>query len=283
METPVQMAQMISRRRGLAAVMGGLASGTMLAQSVPVRPVKEDYREDYFYREDWLGEPWKKPETVVMVPGAFESSTEWYAWVPRLAMEYRLIRLDLPGLGHAKIPPGFQFSLPNLAKYVAQVMDKAGLDSAHIIGAKSGGSVAMRFAADFPKRTRSLVVVTGLMSSLTGTVSTSQGSRLGPRASKEMAAYWTTLFERPDYQQGGEGLKTAVSNFDFAKEGVLQRITAPTLLINRAQGGERIREYQKLIPNSRLVLIESDGYHLAAVNPQECLDATMKFLSDLKR
>ena len=185
METPVQMAQMISRRRGLAAVMGGLASGTMLAQSVPVRPVNEDYKEDYFYREDWLGEPWKKPETVVLVPGAFESSVEWYAWVPRLAVEYRLIRPDLPGLGHSKIPPGFQFSLPNLAKYLARVMDKAGLDSAHIIGAKSGGSVVMRFAADFPKRTRSLVVVTGLVSSLTGTVSTTQGSRLGPRASKE--------------------------------------------------------------------------------------------------
>ena len=282
MEIPLQMARTISRRRGFAVAMGGLASRTMFAQSAPVRPVKVNYKEDYFYREDWLGEPWKKPETVVMVPGAFESSMEWYAWVPRLAMEYRLIRPDLPGLGHSNIPLGFQFSLPNLAKYLAHVMDKAGLDSAHIIGAKSGGSVAMRFAADFPKRTRSLVVVTGPVSSLTGTVSTAQGARLGPRASKEMVAYWTSLFERPDYKLGGEGLKKAVSNFDFAKEGVLQRITAPTLLINRAQAGENTREYQKLIPHSRLVLIESDGYHLAAVNPQECLDATMKFLKDLK-
>jgi pimeloyl-ACP methyl ester carboxylesterase len=86
-----------------------------------------------------------------------------------MAQEYRLIRPDLPGLRHSKIPPGFQFSLPNLAKYMAQVMDKVGVDSAHIFGAKSGGAVAMRFAADSPKRTRSLAVVAGLASSLTET------------------------------------------------------------------------------------------------------------------
>src|ERR1700674_3259153 len=69
-------------------------------------------------------------------------------WVPRMAQEYRLIRPDLPGLGHSNIPPGFEYSLANLASFVARVMDKAGVDAAHIIGAKTGGAVAMRFAAD---------------------------------------------------------------------------------------------------------------------------------------
>src|SRR6478672_10463007 len=45
--------------------------------------------------------------------------------------------------------------------FVTRVMDKAGVDSAHIVGAKTGGAVAMRFAADYPKRTRALVVVGG--------------------------------------------------------------------------------------------------------------------------
>ena len=44
-------------------------------------------------------------------------------------------------------------------RYVAHVMDKAGADSAHIIGAKAGGAIAMQFAADYPARTRTLSVV----------------------------------------------------------------------------------------------------------------------------
>jgi pimeloyl-ACP methyl ester carboxylesterase len=279
----LKMTQMISRRKAFAAVMGGLASGTMLAQSLPVRPVKDDYKEDLFYREDWLGEPWRKPDPVVLIHGDFESSVEWYAWVPRMAQEYRLIRPDLPGLGHSNIPPGFEFTLANLAKFVTRVMDKAGVDAAHIVGAKASGAVAMKFAADFPKRTRSLVVVSGLASSLTATPLPVQGDRLGSHASKEMVAYWNSLFERAN-REGTEGLKNSVSNFDFAKEGVLQRITAPTLVITADRGNtlERTRAWQKQIPNSRLVVIQSDAYHIAAANAEECLDHTMKFLKELK-
>jgi hypothetical protein len=31
-----------------------------------VSAVKDDYKEDFFYREDWLGEPRRKPEPVVL-------------------------------------------------------------------------------------------------------------------------------------------------------------------------------------------------------------------------
>jgi pimeloyl-ACP methyl ester carboxylesterase len=124
---------------GLSALAGTLTSEAARAQSLPVRSPKEDYKEDFFYREDWLGEPWRTPEPAVLLHGNDESSTEWYAWVPRMAQEYRLIRPDLPGLGHSNIPRGFEYSLANLATFVTQVMNKAGIDSAHIIGAKTGG------------------------------------------------------------------------------------------------------------------------------------------------
>ena len=125
------MTPTISRRNvigaGLSALAGALASETARAQSLPVRSVRDDYKEDFFYREDWLGEPWRKPEPAVLIHGNDESSVEWYAWVPRMAQEYRLIRPDLPGLGHSNIPRGFEYSLANLATFVTQVMDKAGV------------------------------------------------------------------------------------------------------------------------------------------------------------
>src|SRR5262245_48154968 len=191
----VQMARAISRRTallGFPVLAATLASKTVRAQSPPVRRVERDFKEDLFYRDDWLGEPWRTPEPVVLIHGNDESSVEWYAWVPRMAQEYRVIRPDLPGLGHSNIPPGFQYSLANLATFVTRVMDKAGVESAHIVGAKTGGSVAMRLAADYPQRTRTLIVVGGPASPLqiANPSPIPQRDRLGSEVSREMVEYW---------------------------------------------------------------------------------------------
>ena len=286
------MTQTISRRNILAAagfsVLTGQITPEMLrAQSLPIRDLKDDYKEDFFYREDWLGEPWGKPDPVVLIHGNDESSVEWYAWVPRMGQEHRLFRLDLPGLGHSNIPRGFEYSLPNLATFVARVMDKAGLDSAHIIGAKTGGSVAMHFAAGYPLRTRSLVVVGAPFSPLAiaDPSPIPQRDRLGSNAPKEMITYWNTLFSRSE-REGVRGLNKALSNFDLAKEGVLQRIAAPALVItadrSKMNAVEKVRAYQTQIPNSRLVVIRSDAYHIAAANADECVTQTLAFLNGIK-
>ena len=270
---------------GLWAITGELAPLCAFGQSAPVRSVKDDYKEDFFYREDWLGEPWRNPDTVVLIHGNDESSVQWYAWVPRMAQQYRVIRPDLPGLGHSKVPAGFNYSLATLAKFVTQVMDKAGVESAHIIGAKTGGAVAMRFAADYPKRTRSLVVVGGPASPLAiaNPSPVPQLDRLGSHVSKEMIEYWNMLF-RTANPEGKDGLQKALSNFDLAKEGVLQRITSPTLVITadrtKMHSVEKARAYQTLIPNSRLVVIRSDAYHIAAANADECVTHTLTFLRE---
>lgn len=275
---------------GFSALAGGLTSQSALAQSAPLRSVKDDYKEDFFYREDWLGEPWRKPETVVLIHGNDESSVEWYGWVPRMAQEYRLIRPDLPGLGHSKIPPGFEYSLANLATFVTQVMDRAGVASAHIIGAKTGGAVAMRFAADHPKRTRTLVVAGGPASPLAiaNPSPIPQLDRLGSKASKEMIDYWNMLFKAGPalHPEAVKGLSQSLRSFDLAKEGVLQRITAPTLVITadrtKMHSVEKARAYQREIPNSRLVVIRSDAYHIAAADADECVTHTLAFLKEQK-
>ena len=282
------MPRAISRRTLFrAALAGAFTPRTARAQSVPVRSLKGDDTEDLFYREDWLGEPWRSPEPAVLIHGNDESSTEWYGWVPRMALEYRVIRPDLPGLGHSNIPRGFDYSLATLAAFVTQVMDRAGVQSAHIIGAKTGGAVAMRLAADYPARVRTLVVAGGPASPLmiTDPSPIPQRDRLGSSAPKEMVAYWNTLFSRPD-REGVKGLDKALSNFDLAKEGVLQRIAAPALVItadrSKMHSIEKVRAYQTLIRNSRLVVIRSDAYHIAAANADECVTHTLAFLREQK-
>src|SRR4029077_14664083 len=70
---------------------------------------------ELFYRDDWLGEPWVKPDPVIMIHGNHESGVAWYGWVPRRGQHFRLLRPDLPGLGQSPIPPKFEWSISSLA------------------------------------------------------------------------------------------------------------------------------------------------------------------------
>jgi pimeloyl-ACP methyl ester carboxylesterase len=277
---------------GISAVAGAPGPVRALAQEAPASNAPA--AEDFFYREDWFGEPWHKPETAVLIHGNEESSIVWYAWMPRMGREFRVLRPDLPGFGRSRIPAGLEWSLPGLAAFVTRVLDKAGADSAHIIGAKAGGAIAMQFAADYPARVRTLSVVhvpaaarnaSGPAAAISVTNPSEQRARLGSAASKDMVDYWEHMFATAP-QIPTKGLLTAVSRSDLAKDGVLQRIKAPTLLMTadrgQAQSVEQARQYQTLIPNARLVVLRSDAYHVAAANADECVTNVLAFIKEAR-
>jgi pimeloyl-ACP methyl ester carboxylesterase len=282
------MAITVSRRSVLttscavgAAVAGaGIGTTRLVAQTRSA-----DAPTERFFRDDWFGEPWRTPQAVVLIHGALESGIVWYAWVPTLAKEYRVLRPDLPGCGLATVPPAFKWSFPGLAAYVASVLDKAGIESVHIVGAKTGGPIAMQFAADFPARTRTLSVVSGPASviSITNPSPVPQKDRLGSSASPEMIEYWTRM-EKNAPQAGTQGLNAALSNFDLERDGVLQRIKAPSLIItadrSALQSVEKVRKYQQAIRDSRLVVLRSDAYHLAVAKPGECVASVLAFIRE---
>jgi pimeloyl-ACP methyl ester carboxylesterase len=171
---------------GVSAAMGGFASTQALAQGGPASNAS---KEELFYREDWFGEPWRKPEVAMLIHGNDESSVVWFGWVPRMAREFRVLRPDLPGFGRSKVPAGFEWSLPSLATFVAHVLDKAGVESAHIIGAKTGGAIAMQFAADYPARTLAVASGPASVIKVSNPSSIPQRDRLGSAASKERV-FW---------------------------------------------------------------------------------------------
>jgi 3-oxoadipate enol-lactonase len=270
---------------GASAAAMSLNPARALAQEAPASNASA---EDFFYREDWFGEPWRKPETAVLIHGNEESGVVWYAWLPRMAQQFRVVRPDLPGFGRSRIPSGFEWSLPSFATFVAQVLDKAGVDSAHIIGAKTGGAVAMQFAADYPARVRTLSVISGPASTPAhiNPSNVPQLDRLGSAAPKEMVDYWENMFATAP-KIAKKGVDTALSKFDLARDGVLQRIKAPTLVMtadrSTLQSVETVRQYQTVIPNSRLVILKSDAFHIAAVNADECVANVLAFIKEARQ
>ena len=238
-----------------------------------------------YYLEDWFGEPWLDPEPVVFLHGDLEKGEIWYGWVPRMAQHYRLFRLDLPGFGRSTVPANFEWSLPNLARALGSFLDAVGVPSAHIIGAKTGGALAMYFAATNPQRVRTLVVASGPFSSVDPKMaSSSQQVRLGSAASKEEMEYFDKLRDATSMET-----KRAVQsmNSSFNLDSLLPQISAPTLIItsdrSALQSVETVLRSQTKLSHSRLLVLTSDAYHVAVAKADECVSNVLAFIQETKQ
>jgi 3-oxoadipate enol-lactonase len=237
-----------------------------------------------YYKDEWLGAPWLTGEPAVLLHGNLETHEIWYGWVPRMAQQFRLLLPDLPGFGRSTAPRDFEWSLGNYAKIVANFLNAISVASAHIIGAKTGGAIAMQFAATYPQRTRTLVVASGPFSSVPqGTDDNSQQVRLGSSATKEEMAYFDKLRDETPAETR-KGVGTMMSNFNL--EALLPRIGAPTLVItsdrSKLQSVETVLRYQPKIPHSRLLVVTSDAYHVAVANANECVTNVLAFIREAK-
>src|SRR5580698_1535758 len=112
------------------------------------------------YAVDDFTDPWARSQAVVMWDGLAESGEAWRGWVPHFAREYRVVRPDLRGFGQSTpMPPDYPWRHDQILDDVLNLLDHLGIQKAHVIGAKIGGTLAMRLAARNPQRLLSLAVV----------------------------------------------------------------------------------------------------------------------------
>ena len=96
-------------------------------------------------------------EPVLMIMGLAASSRMWYRLVPWLSRRHRVILFDNRGTGNSP-PVRGRLTMAGLAHDALTVMDDAGVESAHVIGASMGGMIAQHVALDHRDRVRSLVL-----------------------------------------------------------------------------------------------------------------------------
>jgi pimeloyl-ACP methyl ester carboxylesterase len=111
------------------------------------------------YDIDDFTDPWKRPATLLMLHAAMGSARRYFAWVPHLSRDYRVVRLDLRGHGRSQVPTAEQpLSLDRLVADVAALLDHLGVASAHVVGNSAGGYLGQQLAMTRPERVRSLAL-----------------------------------------------------------------------------------------------------------------------------
>jgi 3-oxoadipate enol-lactonase len=94
---------------------------------------------------------------VVMIQGLGADKHLWTLRRLALAPRYRTIALDNRGAGRSDKPHG-TYTLEQMALDTVAVLDHAGVDDAHVVGASMGGVIAQLLAIRHPDRVRSLTL-----------------------------------------------------------------------------------------------------------------------------
>ncbi|MEE4198883.1 MAG: alpha/beta fold hydrolase [Bacteroidales bacterium] len=118
---------------------------------------------DLFYRKFGEGPP------LIILHGLYGSSDNWVSIGKKLASFFEVYLIDQRN--HGKSPHSPQHNYPLLKEDLREFMDKHSLDKAIIMGHSMGGKTAMYFAADYPERVSSLIVIDIAPGSYKGTES----------------------------------------------------------------------------------------------------------------
>ena len=93
---------------------------------------------------------WGQGKTIVLLHGYLESKEIWNEFADKLAENFQVITLDLPGHGNSSLPNG-SLTVEKMAESVKLILDKEKISSCVLIGHSMGGYVALAFLALYPE------------------------------------------------------------------------------------------------------------------------------------
>ena len=95
---------------------------------------------------------------VLMIQGLGASKNAWNLQRIAMATRFRIISFDNRGAGRSDKPTE-PFTLEQMADDAIAVLDAAGIETAHVVGASMGGVISQIVAVKYPQRVRSLTLV----------------------------------------------------------------------------------------------------------------------------
>ncbi len=257
---------------------------------------------ELYYDIHDFSDPWKESEVVLLHHAAAGSVSRWHHWVPRLARHFKVVRFDARGHDRSTVPPpDHPWDIRSMARDVARLLEVLDIDQAHYIGASAGGIIGQQFAADFPERVNSIVLVASKPGMAHSHVDYSHWREvLSTKGVKALFDEQVSIRFDPERDDPGliewfntEAAKTPVSvlttmvpylaTVDLVP--ILPKIQAPTLVISPGQdpleGESTDRLLLDHIPDVEHVVLDVKGHNISNSVPDLCLDAIFAFYRKL--
>jgi len=227
--------------------------------------------------------------TLLILHNFFSSATQYQPLITEFSKYYRVIAIDLPGHGRSDYMDTTDVYLhKKAAEYIIGVLDILRIDSIHVLGASSGGTIALHLATLRPKLIGKMLVIGGhvyypveqrqWLSSYgpaTGIL-----ARLGN--SEGLKMHGKTKFSLLEKQFWN--FRILYGDPSFTPD-VLATITAKTLVIHgdndKAAPVINALEMHKSIPNAFLWIVPYGGHlpHFTPDNLPDFFRRTLEFLN----
>ncbi len=94
---------------------------------------------------------------LLLVQGLAYARWGWEPVVDRLAASFTVVQFDNRGVGGSDAPPG-PYTARLMAEDAVAVLNAAGIERAHVLGASLGGMIAQEIALGWPERVERLVL-----------------------------------------------------------------------------------------------------------------------------
>jgi 3-oxoadipate enol-lactonase len=242
---------------------------------------------------------------VVMIQGLGVDGRGWALQRGAFGRLHRCVAPDNRGTGRSEAPPG-PYDLSEMAADVVRVMDGAGIDRAHVVGASMGGVIAQIVGVLYPDRVRSLTLactacrhhewrreLLAEWANIVGARGMSglfpDGMRwlIGSRLQRRFGVFVNVL-ARVLVQTKPHAFVAqvdAILGADDSLRTELPNVAAPTLVITGSQDtltplGDA-EELAELIPTSRLYVLRGAAHGLMAEAPNAFNDTVLKFLGEV--
>ncbi|OBC08414.1 3-oxoadipate enol-lactonase [Mycobacterium sp. 852013-50091_SCH5140682] len=207
----------------------------------------------------------------------------WDAQIADLEKRFTVVRYDTRGHGASPVPDG-PYTIDDLADDVIALLDRLGIDRAHIVGLSLGGMTAMRLAARNPERVARMVLLCTGAALPPAHAWTDRAATVRAEGSQAVAAAVVDRWFSPGYRgdrapweamvaatpaEGYAGCCEAIAQLDLRQQ--LSTIAAPTLAIagtdDPATPPAKLEEIANAIPDAKLLVVEHAAHLANAEQP----------------
>jgi 3-oxoadipate enol-lactonase len=244
-----------------------------------------------------------KGEPLLILRGLGRSSRYWLGFEQQLAKSFKVIQMDMRGLGRTSLPMAWTDTIDDLADDCIALLDHLKIKSAHVFGLSLGGMVGLRLGSRHAVRCRSLVIANASSADYPGfrldplaikdiVIGTIRGqlheallARTIPSAvakvrGAEILQKWAAIREQEGLPMESV-VKQLVAAARFTIRGRLKEGNVPILFVYGSLDGlvphSNTRRMHKLVPGSSLHEIKGASHEIHVGHESQLLKVLKEF------